>query len=138
MIRRPPISTLTDTLFPYTTLFRSHIEKGKGETAPFLGKIIGDDRHRGGRGSRLARADSDTRERKRDGGGRHAAEKRKAAPDRDQRRQQAGPAPPIDHEPPRNAGNRLGNSKGPARQEPQTPAPPTTLTLHPVCNRWTN
>src|SRR3546814_17458829 len=25
MIRRPPISTLTDTLFPYTTLFRSRI-----------------------------------------------------------------------------------------------------------------
>src|SRR3546814_14882731 len=25
MIRRPPISTLTDTLFPYTTLFRSLI-----------------------------------------------------------------------------------------------------------------
>src|SRR3546814_7011119 len=25
MIRRPPISTLTDTLFPYTTLFRSAI-----------------------------------------------------------------------------------------------------------------
>src|SRR3546814_20724902 len=24
MIRRPPISTLTSTLFPYTTLFRSH------------------------------------------------------------------------------------------------------------------
>src|SRR3546814_7317683 len=24
MIRRPPSSTLTDTLFPYTTLFRSH------------------------------------------------------------------------------------------------------------------
>src|SRR3546814_20133242 len=24
MIRRHPISTLTDTLFPYTTLFRSH------------------------------------------------------------------------------------------------------------------
>src|SRR3546814_11278958 len=99
MIRRPPRSTRTDTLFPYTTLFRSdraaHIEKGKGETAPFLGKIIGDDRHRGGRGSRLARADSDTRERKRDGGGRHAAEKRKAAPDRDQRRPQAGPAHAI-------------------------------------------
>src|SRR3546814_2465011 len=28
MIRRPPRSTRTDTLFPYTTLFRSH------ETAP--------------------------------------------------------------------------------------------------------
>src|SRR3546814_19616493 len=26
MIRRPPISTLTDTLFPYTTLFRSVME----------------------------------------------------------------------------------------------------------------
>src|SRR3546814_6600250 len=25
MIRRPPRSTLTDTLFPYTTLFRSHL-----------------------------------------------------------------------------------------------------------------
>src|SRR3546814_4844689 len=24
MIRRPPLSTRTDTLFPYTTLFRSH------------------------------------------------------------------------------------------------------------------
>src|SRR3546814_10463475 len=27
MIRRPPRSTRTDTLFPYTTLFRSLIEK---------------------------------------------------------------------------------------------------------------
>src|SRR3546814_9454715 len=26
MIRRPPISTRTDTLFPYTTLFRSDLE----------------------------------------------------------------------------------------------------------------
>src|SRR3546814_947089 len=25
MLRRPPISTRTDTLFPYTTLFRSHL-----------------------------------------------------------------------------------------------------------------
>src|SRR3546814_6631930 len=28
MIRRPPRSTRTDTLFPYTTLFRSHINRG--------------------------------------------------------------------------------------------------------------
>src|SRR3546814_12986302 len=28
MIRRPPISTLTDTLFPYTTLFRSPLGRG--------------------------------------------------------------------------------------------------------------
>src|SRR3546814_6618765 len=32
MIRRPPRSTLTDTLFPYTTLFRSAIKHG---CAPF-------------------------------------------------------------------------------------------------------
>src|SRR3546814_11503278 len=28
MIRRPPRSTRTDTLFPYTTLFRSLVERG--------------------------------------------------------------------------------------------------------------
>src|SRR3546814_6618415 len=28
MIRRPPRSTRTDTLFPYTTLFRSYARKG--------------------------------------------------------------------------------------------------------------
>src|SRR3546814_16642188 len=28
MIRRPPRSTRTDTLFPYTTLFRSHAQRG--------------------------------------------------------------------------------------------------------------
>src|SRR3546814_6306249 len=28
MKRRPPISTRTDTLFPYTTLFRSHNARG--------------------------------------------------------------------------------------------------------------
>src|SRR3546814_16781815 len=27
MIRRPPRSTRTDTLFPYTTLFRSHLDE---------------------------------------------------------------------------------------------------------------
>src|SRR3546814_14518724 len=35
MIRRPPRSTRTDTLFPYTTLFRS----GKAEYAHQLAKI---------------------------------------------------------------------------------------------------
>src|SRR3546814_13448876 len=35
MIRRPPRSTRTDTLFPYTTLFRSerHTPKPKGQDA---------------------------------------------------------------------------------------------------------
>src|SRR3546814_1688293 len=31
MIRRPPRSTRTDTLFPYTTLFRSLHQAGEGE-----------------------------------------------------------------------------------------------------------
>src|SRR3546814_2260855 len=30
MIRRPPRSTRTDTLFPYTTLFRSGVRVGNG------------------------------------------------------------------------------------------------------------
>src|SRR3546814_19078899 len=31
MIRRPPRSTRTDTLFPYTTLFRSDVRDRRGE-----------------------------------------------------------------------------------------------------------
>src|SRR3546814_5937932 len=46
MIRRPPRSTRTDTLFPYTTLFRSvlHLENP--------GNCL--DRRPGGRGNRVA------------------------------------------------------------------------------------
>src|SRR3546814_12534108 len=33
MIRRPPISTRTDTLFPYTTLFRSIARQSRSGTA---------------------------------------------------------------------------------------------------------
>src|SRR6056297_2383779 len=33
MIRRPPCSTRTDTLFPYTTLFRSFCVRSSGVTA---------------------------------------------------------------------------------------------------------
>src|SRR3546814_10853385 len=36
MIRRPPRSTRTDTLFPYTTLFRSH----PGFDSPPLGVVL--------------------------------------------------------------------------------------------------
>src|SRR3546814_11172503 len=39
MIRRPPRSTRTDTLFPYTTLFRSNllmIDHGMGLNSAFL------------------------------------------------------------------------------------------------------
>src|SRR3546814_15491574 len=37
MIRRPPRSTRTDTLFPYTTLFRSGQPNASGESAAFFG-----------------------------------------------------------------------------------------------------
>src|SRR3546814_6188205 len=37
MMRRPPRSTHTDTLFPYTTLFRSVLGPGLGD----LGQLVG-------------------------------------------------------------------------------------------------
>src|SRR3546814_17912706 len=40
MIRRPPRSTRTDTLFPYTTLFRSRMVAAEGErNVPILAHI---------------------------------------------------------------------------------------------------
>src|SRR3546814_19505574 len=48
MIRRPPRSTRTDTLFPYTTLFRSvaqHRRAERGVHEP--GAAASTDRHRG-------------------------------------------------------------------------------------------
>src|SRR3546814_13509257 len=42
MIRRPPRSTRTDTLFPYTTLFRSEENKGQNLLPiSFLRQLIG-------------------------------------------------------------------------------------------------
>src|SRR3546814_16009487 len=40
MIRRPPRSTRTDTLFPYTTLFRSPCRSAMPETAFFSDTLI--------------------------------------------------------------------------------------------------
>src|SRR3546814_2674805 len=36
MIRRPPRSTRTDTLFPYTTLFRSNVQADSGLLAELV------------------------------------------------------------------------------------------------------
>src|SRR3546814_10059330 len=41
MIRRPPRSTRTDTLFPYTTLFRSDIVRSVAMPPPTLSRTIG-------------------------------------------------------------------------------------------------
>src|SRR3546814_1313480 len=41
MMRRPPISTRTDTLFPYTTLFRSRIDNSAIETGSYRPKNSG-------------------------------------------------------------------------------------------------
>src|SRR3546814_10597612 len=39
-IRRPPRSTRTDTLFPYTTLFRSCVAEGDPQSDPGAGRRI--------------------------------------------------------------------------------------------------
>src|SRR3546814_15496140 len=55
MIRRPPRSTRTDTLFPYTTLFRSTVDLS-GDLVPYVDRKLGlrapRPRHRHGRGWR--------------------------------------------------------------------------------------
>src|SRR3546814_5919703 len=56
MIRRPPRSTRTDTLFPYTTLFRSPKRAGpwsiwRGEGAFQLGRLADGDGGAAGPGS---------------------------------------------------------------------------------------
>src|SRR3546814_10408487 len=49
MIRRPPRSTRTDTLFPYTTLFRSDVDAAAGDAG------VGEDQAAGA----VARGDDD-------------------------------------------------------------------------------
>src|SRR3546814_8056614 len=51
MIRRPPRSTRTDTLFPYTTLFRSEIRQAGADQAS--GPAAGLPAHRDGRSQRV-------------------------------------------------------------------------------------
>src|SRR3546814_13763617 len=43
MIRRPPRSTRTDTLFPYTTLFRSVMQISTASTSPEITTLKDDD-----------------------------------------------------------------------------------------------
>src|SRR3546814_3934504 len=62
MIRRPPRSTRTDTLFPYTTLFRSHGKRHLLQLCPVLPMSASANKvraHRSprGRGGRAFRSD---------------------------------------------------------------------------------
>src|SRR3546814_14203756 len=52
MIRRPPRSTRTDTLFPYTTLFRSHADIAAERGQPALFRNLGLHHHAGRRAVR--------------------------------------------------------------------------------------
>src|SRR3546814_16875647 len=56
MIRRPPISTRTDTRFPDTTLFRSLVELRRAETITFLidGDRLLDNRRRHNHKAKIA------------------------------------------------------------------------------------
>src|SRR3546814_2849052 len=64
MIRRPPISTRTDTLFPYTTLFRSARDRaagalGRGEAASQGRAAVWNALNRRGRAEAGSSADAD-------------------------------------------------------------------------------
>src|SRR3546814_3378871 len=72
MIRRPPRSTRTDTLFPYTTLFRSH-ERGHGNLRPHHRAGLRQENRRRLAGADSQRPDGDPRlswrtRRRREGG----------------------------------------------------------------------
>src|SRR3546814_1967323 len=64
MIRRPPRSTRTDTLFPYTTLFRSHRRafRGPSRRAAQPGGLLPGDRAGGTRRAAVGRSEEHTSE----------------------------------------------------------------------------
>src|SRR3546814_9297097 len=64
MIRRPPRSTRTDTLFPYTTLFRSPARPGPRRAVPRAGARAGPERRAGAGGGAGAHRPGDARRRR--------------------------------------------------------------------------
>src|SRR3546814_13205883 len=61
MIRRPPGSTRTDTLFPYTTLFRSLDRIGRGRAGQRRGPLRDNLRQPGGRSTQQGQVAGRTR-----------------------------------------------------------------------------
>src|SRR3546814_2437014 len=84
MIRLPPRSTRTDTLFPYTTLFRS-AHRG---APPFLREDIAGERGQGWGGAGLGRAEPHPREKQHQKGLGETRKCREAAPDEHEDRNQ--------------------------------------------------
>src|SRR3546814_17794127 len=62
MIRRPPRSTRTDTLFPYTTLFRSHCSRPMGILNPRPGRCDHSDGYRSQNDEQRRRAEANEKE----------------------------------------------------------------------------
>src|SRR3546814_8561213 len=62
MIRRPPRSTRTDTLFPYTTLFRSHSANESGTSPHEDRQYLSSWRHPGPEGRSHRRSEEHTSE----------------------------------------------------------------------------
>src|SRR3546814_6014413 len=84
MLRRPPRSTLTDTLFPYTTLYRSGTHGGAGRDGD--GGQRQDDREARGPSPRLLPADARCRRMQPSGGLQPAVRKPQRAGDASLRR----------------------------------------------------
>src|SRR3546814_20737773 len=98
MIRRPPRSTRTDTLFPYTTLFRSRGQRQQQQSAQKRRKILVEEQdHRQADALPVG----------------HMPEESRAQPQRQPdraRKEQAGGtdgAQPIEHQPSRGSSARL-------------------------------
>src|SRR3546814_15252764 len=67
MILRPPRSTRTDTLFPYTTLFRSKATVRRAALSPAAGDLLPDQRLSALCKPRLCRSGRNSRRRRRGG-----------------------------------------------------------------------
>src|SRR3546814_19229370 len=115
MIREPPRLTLTDTLFPYTTLFRSHLEGYEdifGDRDP-LGEGYGGRLGRDAAQKRLAQPRDEGGA---DAAGKIGAERHRIAPPHPDKHREARHRADLRHR----RAQVLGPRKTPVDQRPQT------------------
>src|SRR3546814_20481199 len=115
MIRRPPRSTRTDTLFPYTTLFRSR----QGPDACGRWNGVGDHRMGWRDTAGLSRSHADTREHERPKLSRGARRRGHHAPDDDSRSDDVAPIGAVGDPRERDADERIGQAEGDAGEQPK-------------------